>query len=257
MDSSPLSGSRLDLVSPDAYGSAFADVYDSWYEHVSDAEATAGFVAERCPSGTVLELGVGSGRLAIPLLAKGLTVIGVDASMAMLTKCPNGVQRVAADMCRLPFTELAAAGLVDNVTALCGFNTLFNLGSESQQQQFWSTLGRLRAVVIVETTNVELASGFSMGTARQTDGGLVVTSTSSDDAQQMVAGRHLEIDDEAVISRPWMLRWTGLEEMDGMAATAGLHLDQRFSSWEQTPYDTAAEVAISVFTPDEGPRPIR
>ncbi|MCP3989790.1 MAG: class I SAM-dependent methyltransferase, partial [Actinomycetia bacterium] len=72
---------------PGAYGEAFADVYDEWYQDVTDAQETARFVAERCPTGLVVEIGVGTGRLATPLLDRGLTVIGVDASVSMLSQC--------------------------------------------------------------------------------------------------------------------------------------------------------------------------
>ena len=69
------------------YGDRFADVYDDWYGDVTDAEAcarrVADLVAER-GGGAVLELGIGSGRLALPLAALGIEVHGIDASDAML-----------------------------------------------------------------------------------------------------------------------------------------------------------------------------
>src|SRR5262245_43609357 len=63
------------------YGRGFADVYDDWYSDVSDIDATVDGVcalAAEAGGDRVLELGVGTGRLAIPVARRGLSVVGVD-----------------------------------------------------------------------------------------------------------------------------------------------------------------------------------
>ena len=67
-----------------SYGDAFADVYDDWYRDISDIDATVACVTALARSGRVLELGVGTGRLALPLASGGCTVTGVDSSARML-----------------------------------------------------------------------------------------------------------------------------------------------------------------------------
>src|ERR1700754_1922560 len=75
-----------------SYGAAFADVYDQWYTGLSDAEVTAdvvaGLAAEvaggRRPR--VLELAVGTGRLAVPIAGRDVDVVGVDSSPEMLAR---------------------------------------------------------------------------------------------------------------------------------------------------------------------------
>ena len=70
-----------------SYGDAFADVYDSWYHDVSDVDATVDLIRSLAGSGgRVLELGVGTGRLAMPMAAAGLRVTGVDSSERMLDR---------------------------------------------------------------------------------------------------------------------------------------------------------------------------
>ncbi len=86
------------------YGRSFADVYDTWYPADGTTAAAVDAVALLAgPDGSVLELGVGTGRLALPLAARGLRVTGIDASIAMLDiladKDPGGtVDRVLADI---------------------------------------------------------------------------------------------------------------------------------------------------------------
>ena len=73
---------------PGTYGDRLADVYDGWYSDVTDAEATVERVTALAgdPPGPVLELGAGSGRLALPLAARGLEVWALDASAAMVER---------------------------------------------------------------------------------------------------------------------------------------------------------------------------
>ena len=77
----------MDGYTNSTYGDAFADVYDDWYHDVSDAMATVDLIADLARDNAdlpVLELGVGTGRIAVPLASRGVRVVGVDASPAML-----------------------------------------------------------------------------------------------------------------------------------------------------------------------------
>src|SRR5436853_6647463 len=103
------------------YGERIAEVYDDWYTGVFDVEATVMALKELAGAGPVLELGIGTGRIALPLAALGLEVYGLDASEAMVAKLrakPAGE--------RIPFTigNFAVVG-VDRVFSLVyvAFNT--------------------------------------------------------------------------------------------------------------------------------------
>jgi hypothetical protein len=60
----------MDGYTGSTYGDAFADVYDDWYQDISDVDATVGLLADLAVEFAplpVLELGAGTGRLAVPL----------------------------------------------------------------------------------------------------------------------------------------------------------------------------------------------
>ena len=74
------------MLEPQAYGEAIADVYDDWYGDISDVEGTVATIARLARGGRVLELGIGTGRLAVPLRNAGVDVWGIDASPAMVER---------------------------------------------------------------------------------------------------------------------------------------------------------------------------
>ena len=59
----------MDGYRPESYGDAIADVYDEWYPMDAEGESAVAFLFEASRGGRVLELGVGTGKLAIPLAA--------------------------------------------------------------------------------------------------------------------------------------------------------------------------------------------
>ena len=240
------------VAAAQTYGRSFADVYDDWYGGVTDAEATARFVAARRGSGPVLELGVGTGRLARPLLALGLPVFGVDVSAEMLAGCVDRrrgvVPVVQADMSELPFRGPFGA-------VLLGFNTLFNLPSAAAQRSLFTGLRPCcagDAVVIVETTVPGALSGGpprSVAASRYHDDGITVVATNLDAAGQTILGQHLEIRSDGLRRRPWFLRWARPDEIDRYALDAGFRLAERYADFELAPYDERSEGQICVYRP--------
>lgn len=234
---------------PETYGESFADVYDQWYGQITDAEATADFVTRRAEPGSILELGVGTGRLALPLVERGHDVIGLDASTSMLAKCPPSVMRVLGDMSVLPFgeTTMKLGG------ALCAFNTLFNLPTLSQQAQFFEQTAAClaqRAPLIVETftgRHMKNAENSSLGVSRIDIDKLVLSATKIDPDEQTITGQHVDITEAGITMRPWRVRWTTPQQLDDLADRAGLTLFERYSSWHQAPFEQHSDVAISVY----------
>lgn len=239
----------------DTYGESFAEVYDEWYQGVSDAEAVAAFVAARAGAGPVLELGVGTGRLAAPLLARGRAVVGLDASAAMLTRCRQrgleaaGLRLVRADMAALPFRGPVGAVLI-------GFNTLFNLAHAEAQRSLFAqaaaVLGPGGALVVEADQTDALAGGperwigrSSMATPASTT--VTVVATELDREAQVIVGQHVELGPGGVRFRPWRLRWATTDEIDGFARAAGLALAERHGGWSGEAWDPDGDTHVSVY----------
>jgi SAM-dependent methyltransferase len=237
----------------DTYGEAFADVYDGWYADVSDADATARFVDARCGTGPVLELGVGSGRLARPLAALGRSVVGVDSSAAMLERCrrhpgSGTVLLVRADMAQLPLAGRFGA-------VLCAFNTLFNLAGLEPQRRALADARRLLgpdgAVVVEAITGDELDAGprSSVGVSRMATDELVLTATLLDPGEQLISGQHVQITAAGIRLRPWQLRWITPGQLDALAADVGLALVERVADWDGTAFTGSSDRHVSVYRP--------
>src|SRR5688500_4899290 len=122
----------MDGYDPTAYGAAIADVYDDLYR--DDAMATT--AAIRClrdlaGGGAVLELGVGTGRLALPLAASGLPVHGIDASREMLDRLAAKPGGPDIDVTLADFSSFEVPGPF--ALAVLVFNTIFALPDQDAQ----------------------------------------------------------------------------------------------------------------------------
>lgn len=62
----------------DAYGEKIADIYDNWYD--SPEESSIALLSDLAHHGRAMELGIGTGRIALPLKEKGIDIHGIDAS---------------------------------------------------------------------------------------------------------------------------------------------------------------------------------
>ncbi|HET9601927.1 MAG TPA: class I SAM-dependent methyltransferase [Acidimicrobiales bacterium] len=240
---------------PPAYGEAMADVYDEWYAGVSDVEATVAALvrlSDMAGGGRVLELGVGTGRLAIPLAKTGLTVTGIDVSPAMLARLlakPGGdrvdvlVGDMADDLPAGPFS-----------VAFVAFNTFFGLDSaDAQARCFVEVASRLdpRGCFVVEAfvPDDEIIEGGDRVEVRSLSADRVVLTVSRHDAAaQRAQGQFVELTESGGVRlRPWSLRYAPPAELDAMADHAGLALAHRWAAWDETPFTPDSPHHVSVY----------
>ena len=234
------------------YGEGFADVYDDWYADVSDVEATVEKVAALADAigGPVLELGVGTGRLAIPLADRGVEVHGVDASPAMLARLQaNDVtRRVQAFLG--PMEGAAPPGPFGVV--FVAFNTFFNLVAPGAQDACMrSVAARLRpgGAFVVETfvPDDPPPVGTTSVDVKAVELDRVVLVATVQEAAGVVAGQHLELAEGGVRLRPWRVRVASPDELDAMAAAAGLQLESAEGGWRGEPFDDDSATRVAVY----------
>ena len=254
------------LHDPSRYGEAFADVYDDWYADSFDTEGAVAMLVGLAGPGPVLELGVGTGRLALPLSDAGLTVVGLDASPAMfeqLSAKPGaaGVHTLLADMAEVGPTVAAAAATGDAIPAagyrlvFCAYNTFLNLDTEDAQRRCLAGCAELLdpdGAVVIEAYVPAPPEGVprtSLDVARVTTDAVVLTATEHDPVAQVVTGQHVELRDGTVRLRPWRVRYLTPEQLDALAADAGLVLAARWQDWRGTPFDDDSDTHVSVYRP--------
>ena len=242
---------------PTTYGAAFADVYDDWYGNL-DTDGATRFLAARAlagPAGDVLELGVGTGRLALPLAERlaphGRAVAGVDASVAMVDQLrakPGGAALAVTVGDMAGAEPIGPFGLV-----FVAVNTFFNLDSEAAQRRCLANVAARLApggCFVVEAF-VPTPAGDRprdhVGISALTVDRLVLTATREDPAEQTVTGQHVEMVDGSVRLRPWRIRWTTPDQLDRMAADAGLSLVERYASWSLETFSSISSSHVSVF----------
>ncbi len=248
----------MDGYTASTYGDRFADVYDDWYGEITDADACAEAVASlaRRTGGstpTVVELGVGTGRLAFPLADQGLRVVGIDASEAMLERLRGkpGADRITlhcADLGAMAALDLAPVGV-----ALLAFNTLFNLTTEDAQLAClrrcaeWLDQG---GSVVIEAfvPAADLAStGRRLEPTRISADEVVLTVSEVLDDGHTVLGQHIHVSNAGITLRPWNLRMLDPDALDALCAQAGLTLTDRWSDWDGTAFGTGHDRHVSVY----------
>lgn len=232
------------------YGRSFSDVYDDWYPANDQSEAAIEYLTHLAePAERILELGVGTGRLALPLALHGYAVDGIDASAEMLATLDEKLADLNNDNTMVEVRSIV--GDVVDPTAwpnerysviLGAFNLLFNItASNGIETVFRLAASHLNAtgVFVVETFEPELPDRVSseMTVKSVSVAGVELIATTTDPATQQVVGQHIELRTQTdttlaeVHLRPWTLRVATLAQLDEFAEDAGLVLQRRFHSW--------------------------
>jgi SAM-dependent methyltransferase len=234
------------------YGRSFADVYDRWYP---DDDATAAAVdataALAGSGGTVVELGVGTGRLALPLARRGHRVIGIDTSAEMLevlsAKDPDGsVRAVRGDVAESSSWPPEPVDVV-----LAANNLLCNLPDADRQRRCVSL-----AAGVLRPGGSLLVEAFlpapvdrrerRLEVREVTATGVTLIATDAEPGTGVVTGAHVElIDGRPPRVRPWRIRTASVDEIDRWADAAGLELAGRSATWSGEPFDPHGAAHVS------------
>jgi SAM-dependent methyltransferase len=238
---------------PETFGQLNADNYDAEHDAPREAETIAAVqtLFELANGGPVLEFAVGTGRIALPLAARGLAVSGVEASPEMVAKLrqkPGGeaIPVVIGDM-----TDARADGAFDLVFLV--FNTLFNLTSQKAQVRCFRNAAQHmteRGVFVIEAFVPEIAAyadGQRMRTVHVAMDRLVVEASLHDPVTQTILYQYVTTTPRGVRMTPLPMRYAWPAEIDLMAQLAGLALRERWSDWDRSPFGGSSTKHISVY----------
>jgi SAM-dependent methyltransferase len=236
----------------ETYGDRIAEVYDSLYDGTLETDAAVEALADLAGQGPVLELAVGTGRLALPLVERSLEVHGIDASERMVA---NLRSKPAGDRIRVTigdFADVAVEGAYSLI--FVAFNTFFALlTQEDQLRCFANAAARLAddGVFVVEAFFPDLGR-FDRGQrphvnlveARR----VMLDLARHDPIEQRVDTQHVVITEQGTKLYPVSIRYAFPSELDLMARLAGLRLRERWGSWRRDPFTADSGRHVSVYS---------
>jgi SAM-dependent methyltransferase len=235
--------------SPSTYGDEIADVYDVLHGELDPAAIPT--LTELAGRGPVLELGIGTGRFALPLLECGLTVHGIDASAAMVEKLR--AKRGGGDIAvtRGDFSRVA----LDETFQLIfvAFNTFFGLlTAEDQVRCFRNVASMLRpeGAFLIEAFVPDpgrFDRGQRLAVTRIEPGAVWLEASRHDASGQVVDSQLVRLSADGVRLFPIRIRYAWPSELDLMARMAGLGLRDRWASWDRQPFSSASGAHVSVY----------
>ena len=235
------------------YRERIADVYDSLPEVPTDTDEAVALLAELAGSGRVLELGIGTGRLALPLQARGIKVEGIDSSAAMVEKLRTKPGGRAIPVTMGNFADLKVDGRFSLI--FVAFNTFFALlTQEDQLRCFASVAAHLepQGGFVIEAFVPDLTR-FDRGQrlqAMEVEMERVrIDLARHDPIGQQIVAQHVVITETGTRFNPVRLRYCWPSELDLMARLAGLRLENRWGGWLRQLFGAGSGKHISLYRP--------
>ena len=236
---------------PSTYGEQIAEVYDRWPGVPANAEAAAEFLAPLAKGRRALGLGIGTGRVALPLAARGVQVCGIDASPAMVAKLGHKPGGAGIRVEIGNFADVRIGGRFALVYVV--FNTFFGVLTQDEQVRCFSRVAKRLApdgAFVMEAFVPDL-SCFDRGQRTSTllldDDRAIIDAATIDYASQLVRSQHIVLSDDGMRRYPVVLRFAYPSELDLMARLAGMCLRERFGGWDRSPFTSSSAAHVSVY----------
>lgn len=242
----------------DYFGEEIAERYDETSGDMFEpavVEPAVAFLADLAGTGAALELGIGTGRIALPLARRGVRVHGIDLSEAMVARMrtkPGGEE--------IPVTiGDFATTTVDNTFTLAYlvFNTIVNLTTQDEQVACFQNAAAhlepggafvievgvpsLRRLPPGETVNIV---GFSESYHCVNE---------FDVANQGLVSHHFTASGGTFEERSIPFRYVWPSELDLMARLAGMRLRERWGGWAREPFTSDSTRHVSVWEKPASP----
>ena len=243
----------METIGPSTYGDKVADVYDSLTFPVTKfTDVCVEFLAAHAGKWRVLELGIGTGRIALPLAARGLRVSGIDASekmVARLREKPGGAE-IPVEIG--DFADVKVNGKFSLIYVV--FNTFFALLTQDRQVRCMERVARHLTedgLFIAEAFVPDLSRfdqrGQRVGALELSNDNVRFEVSMHDSVQQRIRLVQVALGEQGVKLYPVEIRYAWPSELDLMARIAGMRLRARYGGWNREPFDSSSHFHVSVY----------
>jgi SAM-dependent methyltransferase len=232
------------------FGERVAEIYDDLPS--GDTSATVAFLEQLARGGPALELAIGTGRVALPLAARGIRVDGIDISPAMVAKLrakPGGDQ---ISVTIGDFADVPVQGSYRLVFVV--FNTLFNLGTQEDQVHCFENVaahltddGSFVVEAFVPSFLYRLRNDQHVDAEAVDADHVLLDVLRHDPVTQHIDESHVSLSREGVRLFPVAQRYAWPGELDLMARIAGLRLHDRWAGWNREPFNSTSTAHVSVY----------
>jgi len=217
-----------------------------------DEIAAVEFLARLAGNGPALELAIGTGRIALPLAARGIRVEGIDISHAMVDQLrvkPGGdkIPVVLGD-----FADVPVSGTYRLIYVV--WNTLFNLlTQEDQVKCFMNVAHHLTEDGSFVIEALVPAFLYRLQNDRYVEAEAIEVNEvrldvlRHDAGRQMIEESHVSLSPAGIHLNPVVQRYAWPSELDLMARIAGLRLKNRWGGWSQEPFGASSGTHVSVY----------
>lgn len=234
------------------YGERWAAVYDEWVPFDAKAAEAVSTLQRLASGGSVLELGIGTGRLALPLHREGVNVSGVDSSTAMVDCLRSKPDGHAIPVTIGNFRDVPVDGTFDLI--FVAYNTLFALLTQDDQVECFQNSadhlahgGYFIIECFVPTPKRLAANGQQVQPWKLSDDTARFHLLEHDALNHLVHGQTVDISaDGKARLFPSHVRYAWPSELDLMARLAGMHLVERWEDWSGSRFtaDSASHVSV-------------
>ena len=239
-------------MAEDHFGPRVAERFDERYAHQAEpsmVEPVVDFLAGLAGDGGALELGVGTGRIALPLARRGVRVHGIDLSEAMVAKLQA---KPGGDRIEVTIGDFATARVDGSfAVAYLVVNTIMNLTTQEEQVAcFRNVADHLEPggcfvieVMVPRLRRLPPGERYQPFDVSPTHVGF----DEYDVALQGLVSHHYWIEEgEVEVSSP-PFRYVWPSELDLMAQLAGMTLRERWSDWTREPFTSESAKHVSVW----------
>lgn len=235
--------------SEETYGERISEVYDLWYSEFDQAAIQA--LAVLAQGGKALELGIGTGRIALPLLQAGVDVHGIDVSESMVAKlrAKTGGERITVTMGN--FADVSIDGKFALIYVV--FNTFYSLLTQDEQIRCFKNVAKHLepdGVFVIEgfvPDMTRFTSGQAMRVTRIGEDEVHIDVTQLDLHKQVVTTQHMVFTEQGTRFYPVKLRYVWPTEMDLMAQMSQLQLKARWGDWNKAIFTSDCRNHISIY----------